>query len=441
MRIGEMRKLEKGGNIIRVVRTEDDVLKKKDGSDINVYRLVYYLDIKGLGSGIVIICVTKDVKEMYIFPKNEYDHADIVVKLDNSKVKNIDDVVDKSIDLIMKYHLSRNVKGVVHEGEDSLIDGILTDVLGISKEQILLFKVYLGIVGAVTGISLGIYLYKLAVKKKVEGETKFAEWRMENKLFGGEKLRDEVIRKWYGDLIDAIRLVAKGKRNFLIVTGPPGTGKSHIVRRELYLLNKVYGIKYIFIKGTSLSLPSFISTLYNYNKGYIIAIDDFDVAINDPDYISILKSAADSYENRVIELRQEHRMEYQGGSLESGYAFPEKFVFKSRIIVITNKKAYELDPALISRSGGVINVEFSPEDSIQLLKDILPKIEPSMPLKDKEEIYEYIKEAYKKYKVEPNVRLLRLLIDARLGSGPDRWRSVADDIMKSFAMRGAKRAE
>ncbi|MEM4385841.1 MAG: AAA family ATPase [Candidatus Anstonellales archaeon] len=439
MRIGEMRYLEKGGNIIRVVRTEDDVLKKKDGSDITVYRLVYYLDIKGLGSGIVIICVTKDVKEMYIFPKNEYDHADIVVKLDNSKVKNIDDVVNKSIDLIMKYHLNRNVTGIVHEDE-GIIDSFLMGAFGVSKEQVLLLKIYFGIVGAISGISLAIYLYKLAVKKKVEGETKYAEWRMEGKLFGGEKLKDEVIRKWYGDLIDGIRLLAKGKRNFLIVTGPPGTGKSHVVRRELYLLNKVYGIKYIFIKGTSLSLPSFISTLYNYNKNYIIAIDDFDVAINDPDYISILKSAADSYENRVIELRQEHRMEYQQGALESGYAFPEKFVFKSRIIVITNRKAYELDPALISRSGGVINVEFSPEDSIQLLKDILPKIEPSMPLKDKEEIYEYIKEAYKKYNVEPNVRLLRLLIDARLGSG-NKWRSVADDIMKSFAMRGTKRAE
>ena len=122
----------------------------------------------------------------------------------------------------------------------------------------------------------------------------------------------------------------------LIVTGPPGVGKSFGVEEELNkssLFGDMAGSKrkYEVVKGAMTALGLY-AKLYEYSdKGNVLVFDDCDSVLMDDLALNILKAALDSGKKRMIYWNAEsNKLRSEG--------IPEKFEFKGSACFITNIK-------------------------------------------------------------------------------------------------------
>ena len=141
----------------------------------------------------------------------------------------------------------------------------------------------------------------------------------------------------------------------MIVTGPPGVGKSFGVHRNMEaatMFDKLAGrkLRYEIVKGTMSAIGLF-ALLYKYSdRKNVLVFDDCDIW-EDQDAINILKGALDSGKTRRISYNKDSRLLREEG-------VPNTFDFHGSIIFITNKtfdnkKATKIQPhldALQSRS-------------------------------------------------------------------------------------------
>lgn len=141
----------------------------------------------------------------------------------------------------------------------------------------------------------------------------------------------------------------------MIVTGPPGVGKSFGVTTQMEkasLFDQVVGRKLRFeiVKGTMSAIGLF-ALLYKYSdRKNVLVFDDCDIW-EDQDAVNILKGALDSGKTRRISYNKDSRLLREEG-------VPNTFDFHGSIIFITNKtfdnkRATKIQPhldALQSRS-------------------------------------------------------------------------------------------
>lgn len=119
----------------------------------------------------------------------------------------------------------------------------------------------------------------------------------------------------------------------MIVTGPPGVGKSHGVNRQMEkasMFDKLAGKKVRFevVKG-AMSAIGLFATLYKYSDAKnVLVFDDCDVW-EDQDALNILKAALDSGKNRRISYNKDSRLLREEG-------VPNQFNFNGSVIFITN---------------------------------------------------------------------------------------------------------
>ena len=119
----------------------------------------------------------------------------------------------------------------------------------------------------------------------------------------------------------------------MIVTGPPGVGKSHGVTTQMEkasLFDKIGGKKLRFeiVKGTMSAIGLF-ALLYKFSdKQNVLVFDDCDIW-SDPDALNILKAALDSGKTRRISYNKDSRLLRDEG-------VPNTFDFHGSIIFITN---------------------------------------------------------------------------------------------------------
>lgn len=147
----------------------------------------------------------------------------------------------------------------------------------------------------------------------------------------------------------------EGSIRGMIVTGPPGVGKSHGVTTQMEkatLFEQVAGkkLRYEIVKGTMSAIGLF-ALLYRYsNRKNVLVFDDCDIW-EDQDAINILKGALDSGKTRRISYNKDSRLLRDEG-------VPNTFDFNGSIIFITNnnfdsRRASKIQPhleALQSRS-------------------------------------------------------------------------------------------
>lgn len=122
----------------------------------------------------------------------------------------------------------------------------------------------------------------------------------------------------------------------MIVSGPPGVGKSYGVERELesaplfQMLNDKH-FRYDFVKGSTTALGLY-QMLYKYSdKGNVLVFDDCDNILYDDICLNLLKGALDSGKRRRISWLSESRVLADAG-------IPSTFDFKGTVIFITNLK-------------------------------------------------------------------------------------------------------
>ena len=139
------------------------------------------------------------------------------------------------------------------------------------------------------------------------------------------------------EMLDKMAKAAcNGQIRAMIVSGPPGVGKSYGVERELEkasLFDKIANrrLKSEVIKGSTTALGLYCQ-LYKYSdEGSVLVFDDCDSILLDDDSLNLLKGALDSGKKRKISwLADSHMLRREG--------VPDTFDFKGSVIFITNLK-------------------------------------------------------------------------------------------------------
>jgi predicted AAA+ superfamily ATPase len=148
----------------------------------------------------------------------------------------------------------------------------------------------------------------------------------------------ERLRARFEILDDMTRAVKRGDVRAMIVTGPPGVGKSfgveavlgrHSVMADIAQDEKLK--KYEVVKG-AMSALGLYSKLYQYSdKKNILVFDDCDSVLLDDLSLNILKAALDTSKKRMIHWNTDSHMLRKEG-------IPDSFEFKGGAIFITNIK-------------------------------------------------------------------------------------------------------
>jgi len=242
----------------------------------------------------------------------------------------------------------------------------------------------------------------------------------------------ERLRKRFKILSDITQAAKEGNVRAVIVSGPPGVGKSFGVEAQLAksdLFNTIGNKKprYEVVKG-AMSALGLYAKLYEYSEaGNVIVFDDCDSVLLDDLSLNILKAALDSSKKRYISWNTDSRLLRNEG-------IPDRFEFKAGCIFITNikfdhvksKKLKDHLDALESRCHYVDLTIDSERDKVLRIKQI---VEDGM-LRDYnfeqsevDDIMEFI-ESNKKQLRELSLRTVLKLADLKK-SFKDAWQDYA----------------
>ena len=145
----------------------------------------------------------------------------------------------------------------------------------------------------------------------------------------------ERIRERFEMLKDMTKAVKKGDVRAMIVSGPPGVGKSHGVEEVLDRYNTVQqlggGKSFEVIKGAMSPIGLYCKLFNMADKGKVVVFDDCDSIFQDELSLNILKAALDSKKQRYIHWNTDSfKLRNEG--------VPDKFKFEASAIFITNLK-------------------------------------------------------------------------------------------------------
>lgn len=242
------------------------------------------------------------------------------------------------------------------------------------------------------------------------------------------------LRERFTILDDMTRAVKKGTVRAMIVSGPPGVGKSFGVEKVLgkhELMANVAGNeklkKYEVVKG-AMSALGLYSKLYQYSDSKnILVFDDCDSVLLDDLSLNILKAALDSGKKRTIHWNTDSHMLRREG-------VPDSFEFKGGCIFITNikfenvksKKLRDHLEALESRCHYLDLTIDTEREKVLRIKQI---VEDGMleayefANGEVEEILKFIEDNKKKLR-ELSLRMVLKIADLRKGF-PERWQGIA----------------
>lgn len=191
------------------------------------------------------------------------------------------------------------------------------------------------------------------------------------------------IAERFGILDEMSKACISGDIRAMIVTGPPGVGKSFGVTTQMEkasMFDKLSGkkVRFEIVKGTMSAIGLF-ALLYKYSDSKnVLVFDDCDIW-EDQDAVNILKGALDSGKTRRISYNKDSRLLREEG-------VPNTFNFHGSIIFITNKtfdnkRASKIQPhldALQSRSHFLdltINTE---RDKMIRIKQVYRDADPGL---------------------------------------------------------------
>jgi len=146
----------------------------------------------------------------------------------------------------------------------------------------------------------------------------------------------ERLRERFDMLEDMTKATKRGDVRAMIVSGPPGVGKSHGVEKVLgnheliaQLGNKP--AKYEVVKGAMSAIGLYCKLYKHADKDNVLVFDDCDSVFSDELSLNILKAALDSKKNRKICWNTDSfKLRNEG--------VPDSFDFKGSAIFITNIK-------------------------------------------------------------------------------------------------------
>jgi hypothetical protein len=282
--------------------------------------------------------------------------------------------------------------------------------------------------------------YEPVKSSEPEGVMSLVQTRVPDAVIAHES--DETIiertRQRFEVLKDMTKAVKEGTVRAMIVTGPPGVGKSFGVEEVLNKDDLFDQIgqrkpKYEVVKG-AMSAVGLYSKLYQYSeKGNVIVFDDCDSVLLDDLSLNILKAALDTSKKRTISWNTDSRLLRSEG-------VPDKFEFKAGAIFITNikfenvrsKKLQDHLAALESRCHYIdLQMDTDREKVLRIKQIVTDGTLDSYEFEQiqKDEVIEFILENKSKLR-ELSLRTVLKTADLRK-SFPTTWKSMAEvTIMK-----------
>ena len=244
----------------------------------------------------------------------------------------------------------------------------------------------------------------------------------------------ERLRERFEILEHMTQAVKQGDVRAMIVSGPPGVGKSFGVESVLEkadLFNKLAEKKPKFevVKGAMSSIGLY-AKLYEFSeKGNVVVFDDCDSILMEDLSLNILKGALDSSARRWISWNTDSRILRSEG-------IPDRFEFKGAAIFITNikfehvksKRLRDHLDALESRCHYIdLQMDTSREKILrikQIVSDgMLDRYDFDEPELIKAELVEFIETNKDKLR-ELSLRMVLKLADLRK-SFPKNWQAMA----------------
>ena len=234
-------------------------------------------------------------------------------------------------------------------------------------------------------------------------------------------------------LDEMTKAVKQGDVRAMIVSGPPGVGKSFGVETQLQkadLFNTLAEKKPKFevVKGAMSSIGLY-AKLYEFaEKGNVVVFDDCDSILMEDLSLNILKGALDSSERRFISWNTDSRILRSEG-------IPDRFEFKGAAIFITNikfehvksKRLRDHLDALESRCHYIdLAIDTNREKILRIKQvvnhnDMLARYDFEQCVKD--EIVEFVEANQDKLR-ELSLRMVLKLADLRK-SFPKTWTAMA----------------
>jgi len=253
-----------------------------------------------------------------------------------------------------------------------------------------------------------------------------------------DQIMDRISKKF--DILDEMTRAAKeGNIRAMIVSGPPGVGKSYGVEEQLNkdsLFDDVAGSsrKYEVVKG-AMSAIGLYAKLYKYSDPKsVVVFDDCDSVLLDDLSLNILKAALDTSKKRYISWNTDSRLLRSEG-------IPDRFEFKGSAIFITNikfenvrsKKLKDHLEALESRCHYVdLTIDTEREKMLRIKQIVRDGMldDYNMPQERKDDVIEFIDENRQRLR-ELSLRTVLKIADLAK-SFPSNWRDYASTtVMKS----------
>jgi hypothetical protein len=250
------------------------------------------------------------------------------------------------------------------------------------------------------------------------------------------------IRKRFAILDQMTDAVANSVVRGLIVSGPPGVGKSFGVERildEYEAMHKLAGGKAPrteVVKGSMTPIGLF-QTLYNNSQdGNILVFDDCDSILFDEVCLNMLKAVLDSGKKRTISWKSESNALRREG-------IPDRFDFKGGCIFITNvnfenvrsKKIKDHLEALMSRCHYIDLEMDSIEDRFLRINQIVNDgmlNEYDFGATGEQEVVDFMIEKASRLR-EVSLRMVLKVADLKK-MAPENWKELAESTcMKRFA--------
>jgi len=255
---------------------------------------------------------------------------------------------------------------------------------------------------------------------------------------------DEQILERLGErfeiLTEMTKAVKAGDVRAMIVSGPPGVGKSYGVEAVLQKDGLFDTLaerkpKYEVVKGAMSSIGLYAKLYEHSDAKHVVVFDDCDSILMEDLSLNILKGALDSSERRFISWNTDSRLLRSEG-------IPDRFEFKGAAIFITNikfehvrsKKLRDHLDALESRCH---NIDLQMDTNREKLLRIKQIVEQGMLDRydfgaiQKDEVVEFITANQDKLR-ELSLRMVLKIADLRK-SFPNSWMAMA----KTTCMRRA----
>lgn len=252
---------------------------------------------------------------------------------------------------------------------------------------------------------------------------------------------DQIInrmRERFQMLEDMTKAAKKGAVRAMIVSGPPGVGKSFGVEKVLGKHDLIADLsggpkKYEVVKGAMSAIGLYCKLFQYADKDNVIVFDDCDSVLLDDLSLNILKAALDSKKNRRINWNTDSfKLRNEG--------VPDSFEFKGSAIFITNikfenvksKKLRDHLEALESRCHYIdLTIDTDREKMLRIRQIVGDGMLAEYEFDD--EVHDSIIEFIDKNKEKLRELSLRTVLKvADLAKAfPDRWEAMAENtVMK-----------